>query len=482
MGAATFPDMDPAKAAKARARGRGAPKSGNGGTHQPREPPLGKEDPPPTGWRPVAPHEAFEPGRHFRINQTTGASEVYEPPGIEPPPDEPEPGPIANPILTEERNLNLWDAGDDDYIIPPRGWLLGNTLCRGFMSSIQAAGGVGKTALRVAQLLSLATGRSLTGEYIFQRCRVLIVSFEDGKDELRRRVYAAMRHYNISPDNVKGWLFLAAPTVPLRLATMEDGTPKACELVPVLHIIIAHYKIDVVSLDPFIKTHTLEENSNSALDFVCGLLTAIAIRHNCAVDAPHHTRKGPASPGNADSGRGGSSMNDAARLVFSATPMTTEEATQFGLPEAERRSLIRIDSAKVNITPPSSDATWFRIVGVPLGNATPLYPKGDNVQTVEPWLPPQTWAGLDVPLLNRILDTIDAGFPNGSRYSSANKATDRAAWHAVAAHAPEKTENQARQIIKTWIKNGTLFEENYEDPEQRKTRTGLSVNPTKRPN
>ena len=175
-------------------------------------------------------------------------------------------------------------------------------------------------------------------------------------------------------------------------------------------------------------------------------------------------------------------MNDAARLVFSATPMTTEEATQFGLPEAERRSLIRIDSAKVNITPPSSDATWFRIVGVPLGNATPLYPKGDNVQTVEPWLPPQTWAGLDVPLLNRILDTIDAGFPNGSRYSSANKATDRAAWHAVAAHAPEKTEKQARQIIKTWIKNGTLFEENYEDPEQRKTRTGLSVNPTKRPN
>ena len=47
-----------------------------------------------------------------------------------------------------------------------------------------APGGVGKTALRLAQLLSLAVGRSLTGEYVFKRCRVLIVSLEDDRDEV----------------------------------------------------------------------------------------------------------------------------------------------------------------------------------------------------------------------------------------------------------------------------------------------------------
>jgi hypothetical protein len=47
----------------------------------------------------------------------------------------------------------------------------------------------------VAQLLSLATGRPLTGEHVFQRCRVLIVSLEDDADELRRRVLAAMLHH-----------------------------------------------------------------------------------------------------------------------------------------------------------------------------------------------------------------------------------------------------------------------------------------------
>jgi hypothetical protein len=102
----------------------------------------------------------------------------------------------------------IWDAGDDDYIIPPRSWLLGNIFCRKFLSSLIADGGVGKTALRIAQLLSLATGRSFTGEHVFLRCRVLIVGLEDGKDELRRRVHAVMLKHSIRPKDVKGWLFL----------------------------------------------------------------------------------------------------------------------------------------------------------------------------------------------------------------------------------------------------------------------------------
>src|SRR5215216_3147130 len=75
--------------------------------------------------------------------------------------------------------LGEWDAGDDTGLPPPRGWLLGNIFCRGFLSSLLGDGAVGKTALRYAQYLSLATGRALTGEHVFQRCRVLIVSLED---------------------------------------------------------------------------------------------------------------------------------------------------------------------------------------------------------------------------------------------------------------------------------------------------------------
>ncbi|WP_419693200.1 AAA family ATPase [Mesorhizobium muleiense] len=108
-------------------------------------------------------------------------------------------------------DLGEWDAGDDNDPIPPRHWLLGNIFCRRSVSSLLADGGTGKTALRVAQALSLATGRNLTGAYVFQRCRVLLISLEDDKDELRRRVKAAQMHHGISDSDLKGWLFLAAP-------------------------------------------------------------------------------------------------------------------------------------------------------------------------------------------------------------------------------------------------------------------------------
>jgi hypothetical protein len=107
--------------------------------------------------------------------------------------------------------LGVWDAGDDLDVPPPRGWLLGNVFCRSFVSSLFGDGGTGKTSVRYAQLLSLAIGRSLTGEHVFQRCRVLIVSLEDDEAELRRRIHALCLHYEIDREELKGWLFLAAP-------------------------------------------------------------------------------------------------------------------------------------------------------------------------------------------------------------------------------------------------------------------------------
>ena len=94
-------------------------------------------------------------------------------------------------------------------------------------------------------------------------------------------------------------------------------------------------------------------------------------------------------------------------------------------------------------------------------------PDGDNVQTVEPWTPPDAWADLNTQLLNRILDDIDAGMPDGNRYSNAPNAGERAAWQVIAKHAPGKAEGPAREIINTWVKNGVLVVEEYENPGNR---------------
>ncbi len=391
-----------------------------------------------------------------------------------------EPKPNPNDDAAE---LGEWDAGADGAPIPPRGWLLGTVFCRRFVSSIIAEGGAGKTALRTAQALALATGQPITGEHIFQRCRVLIVSLEDDMDELRRRVLAARLHHGISQDDVRGRLFLATPDAAAGKIMIADETGHAVrsKLADTIEDCIVKRAIDIAILDPFVKSHAVKENNNVAMDAVVGLLADMAAKHNIAIDVPHHTRKGANNPGNADAGRGASAMKDAARLVYTLARMTPEEAQTLGIAEKDRRYLIRMDSGKVNIAPPLEEAKWFRLVGVPLGNATDLYPKGDEVQTVEVWTPPDAWDGLSSHLLNRILDEIDAGLPDGNRYSDGSRAGDRAAWRAVTKHAPDKTEPEARRIIKTWTKNGVLVSQDCENPTTRKTVKGLRVVNGKRP-
>jgi RecA-family ATPase len=62
------------------------------------------------------------------------------------------------------------------------------------VSGLVAPGDSGKTTLRLTQAIEVALGRSLLGYPIYRRCKALIVSFEDDKDELHRRLDAICRH------------------------------------------------------------------------------------------------------------------------------------------------------------------------------------------------------------------------------------------------------------------------------------------------
>ena len=84
-------------------------------------------------------------------------------------------------------------------------------------------------------------------------------------------------------------------------------------------------------------------------------------------------------------------------------------------------------------------------------------------------------AYLSIDLLNRILSVIDEGLPDGNRYSDGPNTGERAAWRVIVAHATGKTEPQAREIIRTWVKNGVLVVEPYDNPKTRKQVNGLRV-------
>src|SRR5262245_30515508 len=152
-------------------------------------------------------------------------------------------------------------------------------------------------------------------------------------------MFAARLHHNVSASDIKGWLFLAS----LRgedgklLTVDRKGQPARGLLAAKLEAVITARKIDLVSLDPFVKTHSDEENNNSLIDEVAQIVTDLAVKHNIAVDVPHPRSKGPADPGNANKGRGASAAKDAGRLVYTLTTMSSDEAKDFGIPEDDRR-------------------------------------------------------------------------------------------------------------------------------------------------
>jgi hypothetical protein len=364
--------------------------------------------------------------------------------------------------------------------IPPRQWLLGTAFCRKFLSALVGAGGDGKTAIRYAQYLSVASGRNLTGEHVHHRGRVLISCLEDDEDEVRRRIDAVMRHHGIAPDELDGWLFYCAPRGLKLMSSGPSGGPRRGQLYTELCTAITKLQIDLIGLDPFIKAHSAEENDNNALDEVCILLATLAAENNIAADLIHHSRKGSANPGDAERSRGASATVDACRLVRTVTRMSDGDAATMGIPPENQQTLIRVDDAKINLTRRAGDAMWFKLIGVLLDNGTPDYPHGDNVQTVERWTPPDNFAGVTTDTWNAIIDEIDKGMENGQRYSDAPAATDRAAWAVVTKHI-DRTKEQARAIIKTWVENQVLIKVEYKDPTARKPRMGLSANPANRP-
>jgi hypothetical protein len=340
--------------------------------------------------------------------------------------------------------------------------------------------GVGRAEHRVA----LATGKMLTGEHVFKRSRVLLLSFEDDADELRRRIGAAKKHYGIADTELDVWFYFAAlGRADGKIALLDESQ----QVVPGplarnLPRLIDELHLDLVAFDPFIKCHAVAENDNTGMDAVMEILTDLAKEHNIATDSIAHNNKGLAEPGDANRLRGASAQKDAARLVHTLTAMSKEEAERFGVSEQERSAYVRFDRAKANYGK-AVDTKWFKLVGVALGNCKvdPAYPEGDEVQVAVPWSPPDLWRDLDAPLANRILDEIDASLLDGNRYSNHHSATERAAWRVVTKHAPTKTKAQARLIIAAWVRSGVLVVEGYQSPTTFKMVNGLYVDKAKRP-
>jgi hypothetical protein len=244
--------------------------------------------------------------------------------------------------------------------VPPMDFLYGRYYVRGLLSSTSAAGGVGKTRLVVAEILSMVTGIPLLWVKPKRPLRVWYIG-EEPDDSFQRQMQAAMQHYGITEEQIGGRLMSNSMREVKPVIVHQKG--KGCEInLPMVDAIttgIINYKIDVTFLDPFIKSHNVNENDNVAIETAASQWGDIAHDTKCAVMLLHHTRKGNGREVTQDDSRGAGSFINECRI---------NRVAQAG----EYVEWFRVDQGKANDIKESGESEWFHMHDVKLAN-------GDNV-------------------------------------------------------------------------------------------------------
>lgn len=369
----------------------------------------------------------------------------------------------------------------DPASIPPREWLYGTRLIRRFVSVLVAPGGTGKSMFAIGCAMSMASGRALLGDTVHHQVNAWIMNLEDPMEELDRRVAAMMMQHRISREEIEGRLFLhSGRDRRLIIAQPTDyGEIAYPDKDAVIEAALAA-QIGYIVVDPLVKSHGLEENSNPHMDAVATAWAEIAQATGAAIDLVHHTRKGATM--DADAGRGASALRDASRVSQTMQVMSPEEASELGIADADRWRHVRLDDAKANMAPKAGTARWFKMETVNLGNGTEDYPHGDNVAAITAWEPPDVWASMTDQQANEVLDEIAKGLGSGILYAPSRRGRDASRWAGnILVRLFGISDGQANTIIAAWLKNGVLTPATYRCPEQRKDRAGVLVDNSKRP-
>lgn len=380
-------------------------------------------------------------------------------------------------------DLDVVDAFDfDEAKIPVRPWIIPGVMLAGYTHMLVAPGGSGKSLFTLQLAVTLATGTQWGSWIPRKRYRTLVINVEDDIDEQFRRL-AAARHV-MKPDSamVKGMIGLVrnADNIIVAKADPQKRTVVATPIVAALRAYIIANKIDALIVDPFAETFEGDENSNSEVKWAMRIWRdEIAKPTGCAVYLVHHTVKyANGGAGDANMVRGAGAIVNSTRISATLMPMTADEAKLLNVPVEERNRYVRYDDAKANQSLLSGRAHWFRKVSVEIGNGAGLI-AADEVGALDPWTPPDAFDGCSVQTIRMALERIhrgiegDNGQPTGERFTRHRQGARWAGTVIVECFGMEP--DRAQVLLRTWMDNKVIREEEYEDPVQRKKLKGLFV-------
>lgn len=290
--------------------------------------------------------------------------------------------------------------------LPPRDWIVEGRLISGYVTTTVAPGGVGKSMFTMLEALAIATGRNLTGTKPTKTGPVLIYNTEDPQDEIERRILALAKAYKIPLAKLDNLFYASGVESPIRLVVNDGKGVQVTKDRQVLQEVIEAHNIIAMVVDPFVRSHSVNENSNNEIDLVVQQLSALAISTQCAISIVHHTRKLSGSAEESmDISRGASALVSAARVVSTLLPASVQDAMDNGLDEDNIDEYVKLIRVKGNMSPGNGGVLYFRKVNVELQN-------GDRVGTLELHDPGQSFQELNDPVA-RLADLLGREYGTG---------------------------------------------------------------------
>jgi hypothetical protein len=149
--------------------------------------------------------------------------------------------------------------------------------------------------------------------------------------------------------------------------------------------VITTNQIAVTQIDPFIASHSVPENDNTAMEVVIKTWAAIAAQTNTSIEIKHHTRKplrGGQGDNSASDARGASAVIDGLRSARTINRMTQAEAETARI--ENNKAYFKVESGKANMRGQDGKPAWFKLVSV-------ILPNFDNVGTIVTWKAPEAF-------------------------------------------------------------------------------------------
>ena len=266
----------------------------------------------------------------------------------------------------------FWQSADASFALDrepaKRSWAIEGFAPIGLVTMVTGPGGQGKSMLMMQLAVHASMGRKW-GEYdIRLPIKTLCLSYEDDALELHRRARVVATRA-ISDDDIgsaavlyrKNFRMFAAGqdlTDSWTLLVKADRsttahTPRVSWLIDVLK----HGKVKLLTIDPAVFTHSVEENSNTDIAAYMRMLTHVAREAQCAIVIVHHAGKATMGTDLDDldqtAARGAGAFADNARSVSLCVSIHSRDALTYGLPSVGRFMIVK--HVKSNYSAPMPD-------------------------------------------------------------------------------------------------------------------------------